>query len=597
MSWGNPLLLLALVFPLLGAFALVRAARSRPPVRWPAMQRASVVAQRLGLRPARPVRPALLALVSIALAIVALAQPRWGDQAQQGFVHAREVMIALDLSRSMLAEDLEPTRLDRATAITEKFLDALGGARVGLIVFAGTAFVQVPLSSDYQIIREFLPNLDPDYMPQGGSDYAAMLDAALDGFTEQEDADRYLIVLSDGESSNERWADRLDALSERQVHVLALGLGTEAGGFIREGWTGYLQDENGDVILTKLQPATLQTLAKRTHGQYLDAHALDDVEPLLAQTVETGRKGLFGEDIGGTQRERFQWFLLPAVLIGFAALLREFRQRAQPRQIQRRRLRPEDRLPVQAAMSAVLFATLVPLTKADAHFDNMAGFEVRTVIDSDPQKRLRAIVEHLAEYDYDAFDLRLMVEETLNYGIDAQRNNIPPSEGAIRDAILATRHGESLDPSIADWSFYRARLEDLLPKDDSGEAGEENPDRKNQVMDEEDNPPTVTGQSTLQSATDSFGQGSATRTDATLGELSPSNEMPSRRREKREPPKSVKTASVSGSNSGGSNDADDPILQLSRNRMAEAVKNDSPGRLHQLLTEYSNETESEQFDW
>lgn len=596
MSWGSPLLLLALLLPLLGAVAMHRHARRDASARWPAMRRVAVVGERLRARvPERP-RPRVLMLLAIALAIVALAQPRWGEQDQSAFTSAREVMIALDLSRSMLAEDVEPTRLDHAAAITESLLDALKGERVGLIVFAGTAFVQVPLSSDYQIIREFLPDLGPDYMPQGGSDYTGMLKAALEGFGEEPDVDRYLIVLSDGESTTEGWQDLLDTLEKRQIHVIALGLGTEAGGFIRDASGAYLQDSRGGTVHSKLMPSTLQTLARRTHGEYLNASTLEDVGPLLQKTVATGRKGRFGDELGTASRERFQWFLLPAVLLGLLGLFTEFHQRPQPREIHRRKTGATVRSGVPLALAAL--ATLAGGEQARAHFDADAQFEVREVFDSNPSERLRAIVDHLGRYGYDAYDIRLMVEETIKYGLDEQRTELVPAEGVIRDAIDATYEGERLDKSVANWAFYRARLTEML-KPPAGEDGANKAAQdKANPLDEEDKPPTVAGQSTQQSANDSFGQGSATKTDASLGDLSPDADSPVAKKNQTPPPKNVRMAALRAAKSGESRAGPDPILEFSKQRLKDVAERDSPGRLHQLMSESTQAQQTtEQEDW
>ena len=111
---------------------------------------------------------------------------------------------------------------------------------------------------------------------------------------------------------------------------------------------------------------------------------------------------------------------------------------------------------------------------------------------------MRAIVRHLGEFDYDAYDLRLMVEATIKYGLDEQRTGLLPAEGVIRDAIEATRHGEQLDPSIADWGLYRSRLTAMLAPPESEQAEAEADEKRKELMDEEDNPPVVTGQSTQQ---------------------------------------------------------------------------------------------------
>ena len=601
MSWGAPWWLLALILPLLGAMGIVRLMRAAPRLRWHAIKRVAIAGQRLRPAQSRPRRPAFITLLAITLALIAVAKPRWGEQNQESYTHTREVMIALDLSRSMLTEDVDPSRLEQARTVTESLLDALKGERVGLIVFAGTAFVQVPLSSDYQIIREFLPLLDPDYLPQGGSDYTGMLNAALEGFGEDEDADRYLIVLSDGESTTEGWNKLLDKLTERQIHVLSMGVGTEEGGFIPDEYGGYLQDADGGTVHSTLMPATLQTLARRTNGRYLNASTLADVEPLLADTVETGRKGLFGGEVSGTQKERFQWLLLPAVLLGMLGLVREFRQRPQPRQI---RLRGVDakaaasRLSASVAVLACLLSMTAP-PAARAHFDAEAGFDVREEFDSNPVDRLRAIVRHLGEFDYDAYDLRLMVEATIKYGLDEQRTGLLPAEGVIRDAIEATRRGEQLDPSIADWGLYRSRLTAMLAPPESEQAEAEADEKRKELMDEEDNPPVVTGQSTQQSATDSFGQGASTKTDAALGDLSPGEDPIISRGKKPPLPKSVrKAAAMRSKPGGGSGSSVDPILEFSKKRMKDVTSKDSPGRLHQLLSDGAQEQrDTNQNDW
>lgn len=598
MSWAHPLVLLALVVPALGLLMARRIGRRPPaPGRRQGLPEVSVSGSRLSQGATVLRASAVPVLVAVAFAIIAVAQPRWGASQDDAYVHTREVMIALDISRSMLAEDVAPNRLEQARRVTRDLLDGLRGESVGLIVFAGTAFVQVPMSPDYQIIREFLPSLGPDYMPAGGTDYTGMLDAALDGFSTVPDTDRYLVVLSDGESSTEGWPARLDALYERDVHVIAIGVGTEEGGFIRDGWSGYLQDRDGGVVHTRLMPETLQALARRSNGRYLRADALADAEAvrgLLAETVERGRRGQVRHDGGASGwQERFQWALLPALLLVLLALLRDFHPRPRPRRIRRREPAPQRG---GSLLTVVLLAALA-VPDARAHFDDDADFDVREVFDSNPLERLRAIVRHLAEYGYDAYDIRLMVEEAIKYGIDSQRLGLQPKEGVLRDAIEATHTGEALDEGIASWSFYRARLETMLEPLEQAEAiAREEREERLEIMDEEDTPPTVAGQSTMQSGGDSFGQGAASASDAALGDLTAGPDTEVQRRPASPPPADVQAATLRESRSGGAG-ADDPILEMSRQRMNEVVRGDSPARLHQLLVDETAEQESNRFDW
>jgi Ca-activated chloride channel family protein len=612
MSFGNPWFLLALVVPALGFYGLRRYVGGSTGQRWPAMTRVAIAGDRLRAVRQGASRPAVLVLAAITLAILALAQPRWGERSEDLYIHTREVMIALDLSRSMLAEDETPSRLDRAKEITTQLLDKLKGESVGLIVFAGTSFVQVPLSSDYQIIREFLPSLNPDYMPQGGSDYKGMLDAALEGFGDDNGSDRYLFVLSDGESSTDDWEQRLDAIDAHQVHVISIGMGTDKGSFIPDGYGGYLQDQDGGTIHSKLMPATLEALANRSNGKYVAASALGDegdVEDLIESTVDTGKKGEQDAETSFVQVERFQWFLLPALLLALAGMWREFQQRPTPREIRQQKGKAATtqaaqkpaakttRHPDALAACLALFLVMVFAPSVQAHFDNEAEFDVRQEFTSNPTERLRAIARHMGEFGYDAYDLRLLVESTIRYGIDQQREQLPVSEGAINDGLEAANQGERLDKDLVNWSYYRSQLTAILEKNGNGPASEEENGSKKELMDEEDNPPMVTGEGNQSFASDSFGQGSATKTDATLGEIEAPKDVPRPKRQDKPPlPKNVRAAMAARNVSAG---PDDAVLKLQQQRLVDIGKNDSPGRVHQLLAEMSGTqaAPSNKFDW
>lgn len=605
MSWGNPWMLLALVVPVLGFILLRRASRQGSSLRWPALQRVAISGNRIRLAAPERTPTAVFAALAIAFAIIAIARPRWGEDSSNSYSQTREVMIAMDLSRSMLTEDVAPSRLDRAKQLTENLLDSLQGESVGLVVFAGTAFVQVPLSPDYRIIREFMPSLDTDYLPRGGSDYSKMLDAALEGFSETTDRDRYLIVLSDGESSTEGWEQRLGRMAEREIHVVAIGLGTANGAFVPDLQNGgYLADANGEAVHSKLMPATLEALARRTNGRYLDGGSLEDigdVKALLKQTVETGEKGRVANAAGSAAIERFQWFLLPAILFALVSLLREFQQRTSPRRIRKdldEQAPHSSDVPTRLAACVACLAALslaVP-PSARAHFDSEAEFQVQEVFDSNPSERLRAIADHLARFDYDAFDLRLLVEASIRYGIDAQRTGTAVAEGVIRDAIEATRQGERLDTSIADWNYYRGQLTALLDPPPSA-ATDDKSQAPDAVMDEENERPIVTGDSSQQSANDSFGEGASSRTDAALGDMSADKDADPKRGNKPKPPGKVKAAAARPARSSSPGDAEDPILKLTRRNLDDAARRDSPGRLHQMMATQESQSDPNQFDW
>jgi Mg-chelatase subunit ChlD len=238
---------------------------------------------------------AFLLCAGIALGIVALARPQWGRLDEPVFDQSRDIIIALDLSRSMLTPDVKPSRLERSKLLIQSLLDRLKGERVGLVVFSGTAFLQSPLSADYEILREFLPALGPDFLPEGGTNYRQLIDTALEAFAGGSAADRYLIILSDGEATDEDWRQSIPDLAKRGIRVIGLGVGTSAGGMIPDGAGAFMKDENGAVVLSRLESGTLRELADATHGVYRDASDWVDLSKVLASTVEEGRKGRFVE--------------------------------------------------------------------------------------------------------------------------------------------------------------------------------------------------------------------------------------------------------------------------------------------------------------
>lgn len=275
----------------------------------------------------------ILLCLGLAFAIIAIARPQWGRIEEPVFDQSREILLALDLSRSMNATDVKPTRLDRARLLVNGLLSRLKGERVGLIVFAGTAFLQSPLSSDYEILRDFLPLMDTKYLPQAGTNYNALLNAALDSFGQGDSADRFLIILSDGEADDDTWRPLAEKLKERNVRVIALGVGTEAGSIMPDGAGGLIKDERGAVILSKLEPGTLQALATITGGVYADASSWVDLADLVEKTVATGRKGAFREENRVRLAERYQWPLAAALLLFALSYWFEFPVRPKNRAI------------------------------------------------------------------------------------------------------------------------------------------------------------------------------------------------------------------------------------------------------------------------
>jgi Ca-activated chloride channel family protein len=403
----------------------------------------------------------------LALTIAALARPQWGRVDEPLFGQSREIIIAVDLSKSMLTPDVKPNRLGRARLLAQSLLSGLDGERVGLVSFAGTAFLQSPLSSDYAILDEFLPELDPDFMPVGGTDFGALMDTAAAAFGNDASTDRFLIVLSDGGATDDDWREHIGALKRKGVRVIALGIGTTAGGFIPDGAGGFVKDARGAVVLARLESDNLRELAKKTNGAYRDAGEWIDLPALLRATVEEGRKGMFLERTTARQAERYQWLLGPALLCLMASFLLEFPVRPSPRDLQ---LSAGEGGPAGAggiAGVAVLLLALAPgLCLHAAEPDDVP---------------LGRVVGRISSQDESsAMDWADIARETVSWGerLVSRQESVPG--GPVRDALAAVDSGSAMDAKAADWPRLRGQLQELLrPPRDRKQPPPQNQPRQN----------------------------------------------------------------------------------------------------------------------
>ncbi len=424
--------------------------------------------------------------LGLALVVTALARPQWGEIEEPVFEQAREILIGVDLSKSMLAPDVAPSRLDRAKLLITGLLDQLEGERVGLAVFAGTAFLQSPMSADYEILQEFLPALDPAFLPEGGTEYAALLDTALEAFSTDSNADRFLIVLSDGESQTEAWRDRLATLRDRGIRVISLGVGTTAGSMLPDGTGSFIKDERGAVVMSRLNPTTLEELARSTSGVYRDASAWVDLAELIGQTVEMGRAGEFAETRQARRIERFQWLLGPALFLMLWSLWREFPVRPRQRAVT---IRPTPPKATGTATAAVtIFLILSPpdsaAVKKAAVPDPTALPEIPAEAAPDPGAPVAALVNQLSQQEnVAATEFAELAKATINWGNQVLQTGQPVTETVVYDALDAVTLGESIDVEAADWPLLRKELEKLLEQ--SEQQQQQNQDQQDESENEE----------------------------------------------------------------------------------------------------------------
>ncbi|MCO4768537.1 MAG: VWA domain-containing protein [Deltaproteobacteria bacterium] len=248
--------------------------------------------------------------------IVALAGPTWGFHWEDVRRRGVDLVVALDLSRSMLAEDSKPDRLTAAKREIRDLIDLLRGDRVGLVAFAGTAFVQCPLTLDYHAFELFLDKMDPNWVPVGGTDLAAAVRVSMEAFPENERSGKAVLLITDGEDHSGELQAAAEEARQQGVHVFVVGIGNREGAPIPDGRGGFVK-QNGKVVLSKLDEPALKELALTTDGTYVQSVAgdldlrtiyLDDIKGTLeARELSSSRQR--------REEERFQWALLPAILL------------------------------------------------------------------------------------------------------------------------------------------------------------------------------------------------------------------------------------------------------------------------------------------
>lgn len=261
-------------------------------------------------------------LLALSLLIICLAQPIAGERENTTLVKGRNIIIAVDASRSMLVRDVAPDRLNAAKTAVYELLDRFPNDRIGLLAFAGSASLQAPLTVDHNALRETLDQLNETNVPSGGSNLADAINLATKTFKETGQRTHGLIVLSDGELHEGELSDASFDARQAGVFVVSIGIGTREGDFVPdpEQNDGRFRDRSGKPVLSRLNPEPLRTLAGETGGLYLEGVGSD-----FAEKIDTviSRLDAF-EDEGRIQKTpvpRFQWFLIPAMILMIANLL------------------------------------------------------------------------------------------------------------------------------------------------------------------------------------------------------------------------------------------------------------------------------------
>ncbi|MDO4789699.1 MAG: VWA domain-containing protein, partial [Porphyromonas sp.] len=257
-------------------------------------------------------------LLSVAtLLVFAAARPQMGTKEETIEKRGIEVMICLDLSNSMLSQDVSPSRLAIAKNIVSRLTDRLVGDKIGLIFFTTSAYVQLPLTSDMVSGKMFLEQASPDIMPDQGTDIANALKLASRSFTTAEDekTGRTVIVISDVEDHSQKAVDIAKELAQKGITVNVIGVGSDNGGPISIPNEGYIQDADGQMVISKVNDELGKELASAGGGLYIRTTNASGSINVLTKALDKMQKADFKQTIYSAYDEKFAWFLLPALLI------------------------------------------------------------------------------------------------------------------------------------------------------------------------------------------------------------------------------------------------------------------------------------------
>ncbi|MBQ7360913.1 MAG: VWA domain-containing protein [Bacteroidaceae bacterium] len=256
-----------------------------------------------------------LSTIALALLVVVLARPQFGSKMESVTRQGIEVVIALDISNSMLAEDIAPNRLEKSKKIISKLIDKFENDKIGLIVFAGDAFVQLPITNDFVSAKMFMETISPALITRQGTDIGAAINLAMKSFTPEKEVGKAVIVITDGENHEGGAEEAARAAVEKGMSVYILGVGSPDGAPIpTEGSNDYRRDKNGNVIVTKLNEEMSQNIAKAGNGAYIRVDNTNNAQKLLEKELDKLAKADVTTEVYTDYDEQFHFVALLVLL-------------------------------------------------------------------------------------------------------------------------------------------------------------------------------------------------------------------------------------------------------------------------------------------
>ena len=257
---------------------------------------------------------AWLLLLALASLIIAAARPQFGTKIDTSERNGIEAIIAMDVSNSMLANDVRPSRLDKSKMLVSNMVDEMKDDKVGLIVYAGQAFVQLPITNDYVSAKMFLDGIDPSMIATQGTDIATAIELGMKSFTQKKDVSRAIFLITDGEDNEGGAVEAAKEAAARGIHVYVLGVGSPDGAHIPiPGTTQYFIDEQGNPIVSRLSEEMCRQIAHAGQGAYIYVDNSSSAQKELSRYVDKLAKTKLETQIYSEFDEQYQGFIILAL--------------------------------------------------------------------------------------------------------------------------------------------------------------------------------------------------------------------------------------------------------------------------------------------
>lgn len=261
----------------------------------------------------KPILKMIIFLIGLAFLIVSLTNPKMGTKIETVKRQGVDIVFALDVSKSMLAEDIAPNRLEKSKQIISKIIDKLGSDRIGIIIYAGNAFPLLPITTDHGAAKMFLQSANPNMVSSQGTAINEAIKLATTYYDNDEQTNRFLFIISDGEDHQEDASSAISQATKDGIKTYTIGVGTEKGGPIplknRGVLQGYKKDSKGETVITKMNPNTLEDIAEGGKGNYVLGNKTQQTVDYVEKLLVKAEKSEFESTQLSDYKDQFQWFI------------------------------------------------------------------------------------------------------------------------------------------------------------------------------------------------------------------------------------------------------------------------------------------------